>query len=72
MFDGWELQGELFPGAYDHERDLAQRYTMYCGSQQPQKLFVSSQNVALIQFKIPQPGEGFKLIVNFKKNPQRK
>lgn len=70
IFDGWELEGQLFPSVYDHELDLAQRYKMYCGAQQPAKMFVSSQNVALIQFKIPNPGEGFKVIVNFKKNPQ--
>ncbi|XP_045184149.1 corticotropin-releasing factor-binding protein-like isoform X2 [Mercenaria mercenaria] len=70
LFDGWELQGELFPGVNDHALTLAERYTMFCGEKKPEAIFMSSQNVALIQFKIPNPGEGFKVFVNFKKNPQ--
>lgn len=70
LFDGWELQGEIFPGVGDHALELTERYTMFCGEQKPKAIFLSSQNVALIQFKIPNPGEGFKVIVNFKKNPQ--
>ncbi|XP_060558622.1 corticotropin-releasing factor-binding protein-like [Ruditapes philippinarum] len=68
--DGWELQGDLFPSENDHTLSLAERYHMYCGETRPKKIFISSQNVALIQFRLPNPGEGFKVFVNFKKNPQ--
>jgi len=70
VFDGWELQGELFPGSFDHHLTMEERYKTYCGRDRPSKLFISSQNVALIQFKLPEPGEGFKLFVTFKANPQ--
>ncbi|XP_060558615.1 corticotropin-releasing factor-binding protein-like [Ruditapes philippinarum] len=68
--DGWELQGDLFPSENDHTLSLAERYHMYCGETRPKKIFISSQNVALIQFRLPNPGEGFKVFVNFKNNPQ--
>ncbi|KAL4216516.1 hypothetical protein ACF0H5_024239 [Mactra antiquata] len=69
VFDGWELQNELFPSVYDHPHDLTERYKMYCGENGP-KMFLSNQNVALIQFRIPQPGEGFRVMVDFKHNLQ--
>lgn len=69
FFDGWELQGDIFPGMDDHTLSMHDRYTTFCDNK-PKKLFVSSQNVALIQFRVPTVGEGFKVLVNFKSNPQ--
>ena len=72
MFDGWELNGELFPDSFDHELTMAERYKTYCSQHKPTKVLLSSQNVALIQFRLPEPGEGFKAIINFKSNSKRK
>ena len=70
VFDGWELNREIVPGMHDHPLPIQERYTPFCGVG-PDKIFVSSQNVALIQYRILAAGEGFKVRVSFKPNPQR-
>jgi len=46
---------------------------MFCSDEGiPKSKFVSSQNVAMLHFRVPKAGEGFKIRVNFVKNPQRK
>jgi len=72
VFDGWELEGELFPAIEDHPLTLAERYNMFCGASSPSKVFFSSQNVALVLFHIPGIGEGFTVKVTFHQHPQRK
>lgn len=69
VFDGWELNREIVPGMHDHPLPIQERYTPFCGVG-PDKIFVSSQNVALIQYRILAAGEGFKVRVSFKPNPQ--
>lgn len=57
--DGWELNGEYFPGIKDHHRQLDERVIEFCNSykQWPRvankKFFRSSQNAALLQYRIP-------------------
>lgn len=72
VFDGWELEGEKFPSLEDHPLSMAERFKMYCGNHSPRHVFVSAQNVALVQFHIPAAGEGFRVAVNFRQTPQRK
>lgn len=69
VLDGWELQGQLFPDVSDHPLSMEERYTSFC-NKLPRKTFVSSQNVALVMFKIPTVKEGFTIFVDFKKNLQ--
>ncbi|KAK3609961.1 hypothetical protein CHS0354_011795 [Potamilus streckersoni] len=70
VFDGWELNNQYFPGVEDHSLPMIERYRTFCGEEAPKTLYISSQNVALIQFRIPQAGEGFKVKVGFGINPQ--
>ncbi|XP_017020996.1 corticotropin-releasing factor-binding protein [Drosophila kikkawai] len=60
--DGWELNGEYFPGIKDHHRPLEERVYEFCNNyrQWPRvsnkKFFRSSQNAALLQYRIPARG----------------
>ncbi|KAH8382964.1 hypothetical protein KR009_006006, partial [Drosophila setifemur] len=60
--DGWELNGEFFPGIKDHHRTLEERVYEFCNNykQWPRisnkKFFRSSQNAALLQYRIPARG----------------
>ncbi|XP_017480066.1 PREDICTED: corticotropin-releasing factor-binding protein-like, partial [Rhagoletis zephyria] len=60
--DGWELNGEYFPGIKDHHRGLEERVVEFCNNfkQWPRvankKFFRSSQNAALLQYRIPLRG----------------
>ncbi|KAH8247263.1 hypothetical protein KR038_001196, partial [Drosophila bunnanda] len=60
--DGWELNGEYFPGIKDHHRPLEERVYEFCNNyrQWPRvsnkKFFRSSQNAALLQYRIPTRG----------------
>ena len=71
MVDGWELNGEFFPSPEDHHLPLEQRIKSECGSHQTSSRYLSSQNAALIQYRVPRLGQGFSLRVNYVKNPQR-
>ncbi|XP_017101199.2 corticotropin-releasing factor-binding protein isoform X1 [Drosophila bipectinata] len=57
--DGWELNGEYFPGIKDHHRPLEERVYEFCNNyrQWPRisnkKFFRASQNAALLQYRIP-------------------
>lgn len=70
VVDGWELQGELFPSPDDVEGGLHAQYRTYCGRRSPPAVFTASQNAALIQFRVPTPGQGFRATVRFLRNPQ--
>ena len=71
MFDGWELNGKVFPGLDDHHLSLDQRSSPLCSARHRGASLLSSQNAALVSFKIPSPGQGFKLRVSFHPNPRR-
>ncbi|XP_057340093.1 corticotropin-releasing factor-binding protein [Microplitis mediator] len=66
--DGWELNGEFFPPPNDHELPFENRITEFCGKH-VSHTFISSQNSALIQYRIPFKGKGFTLFVRYRKNP---
>ncbi|CAH1988543.1 unnamed protein product [Acanthoscelides obtectus] len=69
VVDGWELNGEFFPSREDHPRPMRTRLTELCGQKKIKKVFVSSQNVALIQYRMPARGSSFSFYVRFIKNP---
>ncbi|XP_058064038.1 corticotropin-releasing factor-binding protein [Anopheles bellator] len=64
--DGWELNGQYFPGEWEHEKRLDLRVQEFCvepGAEPwPAKsssnawVFRSSQNAALIQYRVPVRG----------------
>ena len=74
MFDGWELNGNVFPGEHDHSLSLDQRSRAQCSGlgATNYKKFTSHQNAALASFKIPTPGQGFKIRVTYHPNPDSK
>uniref|UniRef100_A0A182MZK2 Corticotropin-releasing factor-binding protein n=1 Tax=Anopheles dirus TaxID=7168 RepID=A0A182MZK2_9DIPT len=81
--DGWELNGQYFPGERDHEKPLGLRVQEFCaertGGPWPGKqgattsagawVFRSSQNAALVQYRIPERGS-FVLSARFHHNPK--
>lgn len=75
--DGWELNGEYFPGVQDHELNLDKRIIEFCNDnkhwplKQFNRVYRSSQNAALLQYRIPIRGQ-FVAIVRFIHNPNRK
>ncbi|XP_029165361.1 corticotropin-releasing factor-binding protein [Nylanderia fulva] len=73
VVDGWELNGELFPNECDHSLPIKDRVTEFCGKNRwyhSKKIFTSSQNAALIQYRVPQRGKGFVVSVRYPKNPR--
>nr|XP_043881395.1 corticotropin-releasing factor-binding protein-like isoform X2 [Solea senegalensis] len=69
MFDGWVLKGEKFPNSQDHQLPLHQRYTDYCSNPATGATSRSSQNVAMVFFRIHSPGSAFTLVVKKIHNP---
>ncbi|XP_063705987.1 corticotropin-releasing factor-binding protein [Culicoides brevitarsis] len=73
VFDGWELNGNYFPNQHDHPLNLEQRSNELCNTWNHYPLYKSvyrsSQNAALIQYRIPVKGS-FTVIVRHLKNPQ--
>ncbi|XP_011297121.1 corticotropin-releasing factor-binding protein [Fopius arisanus] len=68
VVDGWELNGELFPSPTDHPIPLNERFDEFCGDY-ASKTYVSTQNAALIQYRIPMKGKGFSVFVRSHRNP---
>lgn len=75
VVDGWELNGQFFPSADDHQLPVHNRYEAFCNSQKTPKkrvVYASSQNVAMLQFRMPKAGNWFQVSVRFVRNSQRK
>ena len=70
VVDGWETQGQFFPSDDDHPLPFEMRYRTYCGNNAP-TVFVSSQNVALVQYRIPVKGQGFRVNIKLLNNEER-
>ena len=71
VINGWELNGQFFPGVQDHLTPKSSRYQEFC-EQRPLTSYSMDQNVGLIEFRIPVRGEGFRIRVSFLPNPKRK
>ncbi|XP_053556429.1 corticotropin-releasing factor-binding protein [Bombina bombina] len=63
VFDGWIMKGEKFPSSMDHPLSTGDRYTDICESQNGGSIIRSSQNVAMIFFRVQEPGHGFTLTI---------
>ncbi|XP_004643549.1 corticotropin-releasing factor-binding protein [Octodon degus] len=63
VFDGWILKGEKFPSSQDHPLPTTERYTDFCESGFSRRTIRSSQNVAMIFFRVHEPGNGFTLTI---------
>lgn len=76
VVDGWELNGAVFPSYEDHEKKPANRFHDICVESKQalpvRRVFTSSQNGALIQYRIPAFGQGFSVRVEHIHNPRRK
>ncbi|XP_058443152.1 corticotropin-releasing factor-binding protein [Malaya genurostris] len=72
--DGWELNGMYFPTEHDHAKTLDQRVEEFCNDPKlwpfkpVRKAFRSSQNAALMQYRIPISGS-FVVSVRYIHNP---
>ncbi|XP_008323926.1 corticotropin-releasing factor-binding protein [Cynoglossus semilaevis] len=69
VFDGWVLKGEKFPSLQDHPLPVHERYVDYCDSGATKRSVRSSQNVAMVFFRIYNPGSSFTLTVQRQINP---
>ncbi|CAK6963556.1 corticotropin-releasing factor-binding protein [Scomber scombrus] len=69
VFDGWVMKGEKFPSSQDHPLPVYERYVDYCDSGSLRRSVLSSQNVAMIFFRIHNPGSGFTLTIRKVINP---
>lgn len=70
VINGWELNGQFFPGVEDHPKPKEARYHQFC-RERPLPLYAMDQNVGLVEFRLPLEGEGFKIRVRFRQNPKR-
>ncbi|XP_065089661.1 corticotropin-releasing factor-binding protein isoform X2 [Ochlerotatus camptorhynchus] len=72
--DGWELNGMYFPTEYDHPKNMDQRIDEFCNDPKAwpfssvRRVFRSSQNAALVQYRIPISGS-FLVSVRYIHNP---
>ncbi|GIY71519.1 corticotropin-releasing factor-binding protein, partial [Caerostris extrusa] len=71
VVDGWELNGQFFPGTEDHPKPAEKRFAEYCGENRPLKTQITSQNVGLLNSN-PHQREGFTVSIEFRPNPKRK
>ncbi|CAH2297242.1 corticotropin-releasing factor-binding, partial [Pelobates cultripes] len=63
VFDGWIIKGEKFPSSLDHPLSTGERYTDICDLNNMGSITRSSQNVAMIFFRVQEPGNGFTLTI---------
>lgn len=71
------MNGEYFPGIFDHELSLENRVTEFCDKKfgfrrkaSLKRKFTSHQNAAVVQYKIPMQGS-FAISVKYRHNPKR-
>lgn len=69
VVDGWEIAGEVFPSVSDHPLSIDERFRGFCGADDPRDAMVMSQNVALIQFRIPKRLQNFRVRISYHYNP---
>ncbi|XP_077478492.1 corticotropin-releasing factor-binding protein [Stigmatopora argus] len=70
VFDGWVMKGEKFPSSEDHPLSAHERYVDYCNSADSGSRSVrSSQNVAMIFFRMHNAGSSFTVTFRKMSNP---
>lgn len=65
------MKGEKFPSSQDHPLPLYERYVDYCDSGSLRASVRSSQNVAMVFFRIHNPVSSFTLTIRKHINPFR-
>jgi hypothetical protein len=65
--DGWELNRQFFPSPEDHPKPLNMRYHEFCDQRRVKQPLESSQNAALVQYRMPARGSGFSFSVRYPK-----
>lgn len=66
------MDGEIFPSEADHPLPMKERVNEFCGkSRWYKRTFTSSQNAAILQYRIPMRGKGFVISARYPKNPRR-
>lgn len=74
LIDGWLIEDEIFPSDNDYPHAVAaagQRYREFCGVNSPRGIYVSSQNIFQLHFKVHGVNQGFRLSLRLRHNPQR-
>ena len=66
------LKGEKFPSSQDHPLPTTERYIDFCESGLSRRTIRSSQNVAMIFFRVHEPGNGFTVTMKTEPNLFRK
>lgn len=69
VVDGWEIDGQVFPSISDHFLSIDERFRGYCGADRPTGAMIMSQNVALIQFRMPRRLQRFRVRISYHYNP---
>ncbi|XP_037080253.1 corticotropin-releasing factor-binding protein-like [Pollicipes pollicipes] len=69
LVDGWEMNGQLFPGPADHPLPVRERYLEHCGTTTTLQPVRSAQNAALLQYRLPVAGSAISLRVRHLPNP---
>ncbi|KAM6986592.1 corticotropin-releasing factor-binding protein [Aplochiton taeniatus] len=69
VFDGWVMKGEKFPSSQDHPLTPRERYVDYCASGAARSAARSSQNVAMLFFRVHNAGSSFTFTVRKLINP---
>ncbi|XP_076836713.1 corticotropin-releasing factor-binding protein [Brachyhypopomus gauderio] len=69
VFDGWVMKGERFPSSQDHLLPVYERYSDYCDSEEARPVVRSSQNVAMMFYRVHQSGSGFTITFRKVFNP---
>ena len=68
------MNGKVFPSEFDHALPMSSRAQEMCGRAEERvnlPTMYSSQNAALLQFRVPNRGGGFAFRVSFVHNPER-
>lgn len=75
IVDGWEMNGDVFPGVYDHAKTRDERFHHFCGGKSSigsSSSVLASQNAALVMYRVPPiPGAGFSIRVRHIKSHTR-
>ena len=71
VVDGWDIDGQVFPSDADHPLSLDERYRGFCGHDKPRYVMIMSQNVALLQYRIPHQLQQFRVRISYHYNPAR-
>ncbi|XP_072113248.1 corticotropin-releasing factor-binding protein [Mobula birostris] len=69
VFDGWIMKGEMFPSIMDHTLPMSERYVDFCSGSNFKTTIRSSQNAAMILFRVHRPGNGFSFTIQKLINP---